>query len=135
MHSSARVLLLSLLIVGCNTPPSPDDAHVINDDARADASDDARSFDAAPPPTSRPAVAPFSAYVDPFIGTGGVAFRDIGSTHPGPQMPFGMVRPGPDTADENGNLTRNNPNQLEMSLRAVESAPVDVEALKKVSVP
>ena len=34
---------------------------------------------------------------------------------------------------EDGNLLRNNPNQLEMPLRAVESAPVDVEALKKVS--
>jgi len=68
-----------------------------------DAPLDARVFDAAPPPASRPAVAPYSAYVDPFIGTGGVAFRDIGSTHPGPQMPFGMVRPGPDTGDASGN--------------------------------
>ena len=34
---------------------------------------------------------------------------------------------------EDGNLLRNNPNQLEMPSRAVESAPVDVEALKKVS--
>jgi len=34
---------------------------------------------------------------------------------------------------EDGNLLRNNPNQLEMPLRAVESAPMDVEALKKAS--
>lgn len=98
MHSSARVLSLSLLIAGCNTPPAPIDASAIDASALADTP----AFDAAPPPSPRPAVAPFSAYVDPFIGTGGVAFRDIGSTHPGPQMPFGMVRPGPDTADENG---------------------------------
>ena len=34
---------------------------------------------------------------------------------------------------EDGNLLRNNPNQLEMPLRAVESTPVDVDTLKKVS--
>ena len=33
-----------------------------------------------------------TAYVDPFIGTGG-----HGHTFPGPSMPFGMVQPGPDT--------------------------------------
>ena len=37
--------------------------------------------------------------------------------------------------DKNGNLTRNNPDQLEMSLRAVEGGkPVDVETLRKVGV-
>lgn len=33
-----------------------------------------------------------TAYVDPFIGTGG-----HGHTYPGPSMPFGMIQPGPDT--------------------------------------
>ena len=42
------------------------------------------------------ATAPFTRYVDPFIGTGGVGFG-TGSAFPGPQRPFGMVRPGPDT--------------------------------------
>jgi len=38
-------------------------------------------------------------YVDPFIGTGGVGFG-VGSTYPGPQTPFGMVKPGPDTTTD-----------------------------------
>ena len=38
-----------------------------------------------------------AAEVNPFIGTGGRGFG-IGSTYPGPCLPFGMARPGPDTA-------------------------------------
>jgi predicted alpha-1,2-mannosidase len=34
--------------------------------------------------------------VDVFVGTGGAAFA-VGSAFPGPALPFGMVRPGPDT--------------------------------------
>src|SRR5262252_1564458 len=33
-----------------------------------------------------------TAFVDPFIGTGG-----HGHTYPGPSLPFGMIQPGPDT--------------------------------------
>ena len=47
------------------------------------------------------ATAPFARYVDPFIGTGGVGFG-TGSAFPGPQRPFGMVRPGPDTMQATG---------------------------------
>lgn len=47
------------------------------------------------------AVAPLTKYVRPFIGTGGVGFG-VGSTFPGPQTPFGMVRPGPDTMQPTG---------------------------------
>ncbi len=47
------------------------------------------------------AEAPLRQYVDPFIGTGGVGFG-VGSAFPGPQRPFGMVRPGPDTMQSNG---------------------------------
>ena len=43
------------------------------------------------------ATAPLVRYVDPFIGTGGVGFG-VGNAFPGPQAPFGMIRPGPDTA-------------------------------------
>lgn len=39
----------------------------------------------------------FTSYVDPFIGTAGEGFA-IGCTYPGPQVPFGMVKPGPDTS-------------------------------------
>lgn len=40
--------------------------------------------------------APYSQYVDPFIGTGGSGFG-YASCFPGPQVPYGMIRPGPDT--------------------------------------
>lgn len=36
------------------------------------------------------------ALVDPFIGTGGIGYR-VGTMNPGAAMPFGMVKPGPDT--------------------------------------
>ena len=39
--------------------------------------------------------------VDPFIGTGGVGFG-VGSIPPGPALPFGMARPGPDTGTNGG---------------------------------
>ncbi|MFW6067691.1 MAG: GH92 family glycosyl hydrolase [Myxococcota bacterium] len=52
--------------------------------------------------TGEPAEAPLVQWVDPFIGTGGLGFG-VGSAFPGPQRPFGMARPGPDTAlGENG---------------------------------
>ena len=34
----------------------------------------------------------YTAFVDPFIGTGG-----HGHTHPGAMVPHGMIQPGPDT--------------------------------------
>lgn len=46
----------------------------------------------------KPASAPLTAWVDPFIGTGGSGYG-VGSAFPGPQRPFGMVRPGPDTSN------------------------------------
>lgn len=47
------------------------------------------------------AAAPLIRYVDPFIGTGGLGFG-VGSAFPGPQRPFGMIRPGPDTMNAKG---------------------------------
>jgi len=41
------------------------------------------------------------ASVDPFIGTGGVGFG-VGSTYPGPALPFAMIHPGPDTRASGG---------------------------------
>lgn len=58
--------------------------------------------DAGPPPEPHAAAAPLIQWVDPFIGTGGIGFNDIGSTYPGPGMPFGMIHPGPDTMGETG---------------------------------
>lgn len=48
-----------------------------------------------------PATAPLVRYVDPHIGTGGLGFG-VGSAFPGPQRPFGMIRPGPDTRTKGG---------------------------------
>jgi predicted alpha-1,2-mannosidase len=71
------------------------------DDGAASEPHDDAGVDAAmgPPPVA--AEAPLVQYVDPFIGTGGVGFS-IGSAFPGPQRPFGLARPGPDTATANG---------------------------------
>jgi predicted alpha-1,2-mannosidase len=78
---------VALLLSACGTSP-PDSA-----DAGADP---------RPPPPARPAEPPRVRWVDPFIGTGGHGFNDIGSTYPGPAMPFGMIHAGPDTMNETG---------------------------------
>lgn len=49
------------------------------------------------PPVARSAL----PEVDPFIGTGGVGFG-VGSIPPGPALPFGLARPGPDTGTNGG---------------------------------
>lgn len=90
--------LIPLALAACTSDPVLDDAGAPD----VGPSGDAPVIDAAPPPEPRPAVAPLSAYVDPFTGTGGITFNDIGSVHPGPQMPFGMIRPGPDTTNAMG---------------------------------
>ena len=46
---------------------------------------------------SSPAAPSKTSAVDPFIGTGGAGFR-VGSVNPGPTMPWGMAKPGPDTS-------------------------------------
>jgi predicted alpha-1,2-mannosidase len=93
-------VLACLVTIGCGSPPA-------TDAAIADAGTDAprvpdTGVDAGPPPATMTASTPLVQWVDPFIGTGGIGYNDIGSTHPGPQWPFGMVRPGPDTANEMG---------------------------------
>ncbi len=50
-----------------------------------------------PAPAGEPAATPLVQWVDPFIGTGGRGYG-TGSAFPGPQVPFGLARPGPDTA-------------------------------------
>lgn len=101
-HSPLALALVCLATAACDPPPTTPDAGTdaaTLEDARLDASE----RDAAPPPDPIAAVAPFVSYVDPTVGTGGLHFNDIGSVHPGPQMPFGMIRPGPDTVNEDGN--------------------------------
>ncbi len=91
-----RRALLSLLLLACSGPAGTDDAAVA-----IDAGPPARP-DAGPPPPSTPASEPLIDHVDPFIGTGGSGANDLASTYPGPLRPFGMIRPGPDTAAEGG---------------------------------
>jgi predicted alpha-1,2-mannosidase len=44
-----------------------------------------------------PSAEPLTQWVDPRIGTGGFGYA-VGTTYPGPQMPFGMAKPSPDTS-------------------------------------
>jgi predicted alpha-1,2-mannosidase len=50
-----------------------------------------------------PSAEPLTQWVDPFIGTSGFGFS-VGSAYPGPQMPFGMVKPGPDTSQKGSSI-------------------------------
>src|SRR5690349_18043918 len=102
MHRLAWLACAALL--GCGSPPVTPavDAGIVEDAGRDAARIPDTGVDAGPPPAPMTAATPLVQWVDPFIGTGGVGFNDIGSTHPGPQWPFGMVRPGPDTANADG---------------------------------
>lgn len=93
-----RALVLALTVLAADvaackssdpaTSPGAGDAGPVTESCFADPVE--------PPSTTIPATAPLIRYVDPFIGTGGIGFG-TGSAFPGPQRPFGMVRPGPDT--------------------------------------
>ena len=54
--------------------------------------DDARDDDATPVDDRTPVEC-----INPFIGTGGLGYN-VGSTHPGPHLPHGLVSVGPDTS-------------------------------------
>src|SRR4051812_36956231 len=86
-------MLSFLLAAGCGSSPSDVaavDAKDVHCDPFAHIADDSAS-------RATPTAAPFTQWVDPFIGTGGIAYG-TGSAYPGPQVPFGMARPGPDTS-------------------------------------
>jgi len=91
-------LFLGLLAVGCSSAPAPppplEVAPVDDNDIECDPLDGTQD-DSDSPPTATPT--PLTQWVDPFVGTGGVAFG-VGTTYPGAQVPFGMARPGPDTS-------------------------------------
>ncbi len=89
-------LLLTAFIACSSSPPGPppDIVGVDGDDVECDPLD-AVQDDSASPATDTPA--PLVQWVDPFIGTGGTGWG-VGTTYPGPQVPFGMARPGPDTS-------------------------------------
>lgn len=105
-----RALLPLLALLGCSAPETTPDAAVMDAavmDARApsevsapDVPQPLRTDARAAPPAQR-ITAPYVRHVDPFIGTGGVGFG-VGSAFPGPQVPFGLARPGPDTTSAAG---------------------------------
>ncbi|HSQ66899.1 MAG TPA: GH92 family glycosyl hydrolase [Polyangiaceae bacterium] len=95
----ARVSFFAVLVaVACSSSGPPDVVGVDGDDVQCD------PLDAIDDDSSQPAIdtpLPLTQWVDPFVGTGGVAFG-VGTTYPGPQVPLGMVRPGPDTSSNGG---------------------------------
>lgn len=77
-----------------STPVTNDD----DDDTTPSEDDTANDDDDTVPELDDFVEPPLIRYVNPFIGTGGVGFG-VGSTYPGPAMPFGMIHPGPDTVN------------------------------------
>lgn len=88
--ASPTLLVCLCVVAACG------DEDVLAPDAAIDAGVDL-GVDLGPPPPARAAAFPLRQWVDPRIGTGGLGFA-VGNTYPGPQRPFGMVKPGPDTA-------------------------------------
>ncbi|MAQ16484.1 MAG: hypothetical protein CMN30_17035 [Sandaracinus sp.] len=101
--STIRAVALAALLVACGDDAPAADAGL--PDAATDAGLDAGQ-DAGPPPEPRAASGPFVEYVNPLIGAGGIAYG-TGSSSIAPQTPFGMARPGPDTANEGGAIQFN----------------------------
>ncbi len=57
----------------------------------------------APEVVELPVPTAIQAEVDVFVGTGGRGFG-VGSTYPGPTVPFGLITPGPDTQGESATI-------------------------------
>ena len=94
------VLVFASMAIGCGDDDAPIDAGTDAHDAGTDAPVlDARPD--VPPPEPVAAEAPYTQYVNPMFATGGLGFG-VGSGFPGPQMPFGLARPSPDTSLEGG---------------------------------
>ncbi len=111
---SACSLSLGLALAGCGDPlpVAGDESTGTSADASSSSSGDVPTTSSAetttatptsttgddelPEPAGTPAAAPLLQWIDPFIGTGGKGYG-TGSAFPGPQVPFGMARPGPDT--------------------------------------
>lgn len=104
-----RLAPLVALLAACTTPASDegtsDDEASTSDDSTSDgdstdsATDSESDSDTGTDEGFEPYPWPdedLPALVDPFIGTGGIGYR-VGTMNPGASMPFGMVKPGPDT--------------------------------------
>jgi len=79
-----------------SSSPDPNTTSDASPTTDADTHASSTGDESLPPPTGMPAAAPLGQWVDPFIGTGGKGYG-TGSAFPGPQLPFGLARPGPDT--------------------------------------
>ncbi|HAA56184.1 MAG TPA: sugar hydrolase [Myxococcales bacterium] len=78
--------LLLLISIGCTSTPSPSDGG---------------SKEESTPQLPQLVEGDVTQFVNPFIATGGAGFA-VGSAHPGPNAPFGLVKVSPDTADKEG---------------------------------
>lgn len=102
MLRRSRSSFFAIVLAACSSsgpdivkmPPPPDVVGVDQDDILCDPIDDIADDSAT---AATPTSAPFIQWVNPFIGTGGIAWG-TGSTYPGAQVPFGMARPSPDTS-------------------------------------
>lgn len=90
----------ALLLAACSTTSAPDGGR---DAALPDfgTHEHDGGVDLGPPAPATMATAPVRHYVNPFLGSGGIGYF-IGNSYPGPQRPFGMVKPSPDTSADDG---------------------------------
>lgn len=97
------------LLTACTTPAtdesasdtsaSDDEVDVSESESGSDTSESETTTDTGEDEGFEPYPWPdeqLGALVDPFIGTGGIGYR-VGTMNPGATVPFGMVKPGPDT--------------------------------------
>jgi predicted alpha-1,2-mannosidase len=87
-------------VLGCSDAPAPSVGS--SDETGTSSADTTTSTDTTTTTTTEPPD-PYTwpdedlyPHVDPIIGTGGLGFR-VGTVNPGATVPFGMVKPGPDT--------------------------------------
>lgn len=93
---------LACFLLACNQPPSGSDS----EDSESSSDEDASEAELGDVVSDLPNEEGFEPYpwpeealtelVDPLIGTGGTGYK-VGSMNPGPALPFGMIKPGPDT--------------------------------------
>jgi len=84
------------MAAGCSSSASPPASEVVGVDADDVECDPLDLIDDDSATASTDTAAPLTQWVDPMLGTGGSGWG-VGTTYPGPQAPFGMARPGPDT--------------------------------------
>ncbi len=111
-----RAIVLSLCVAGCSesattvtrdAAPAADVPDVMDVAAKPDAepAEDvvavAEDRPDVPPAAPERATTPYVRYANPLVGSGGLGFG-TGSAFMGPQRPFGLARPAPDTTNERG---------------------------------